>query len=155
MCLPKPNDDGKERASFARGAAPPAGGRDGADRRPRLSVRSVDGLAVVDIVDAEALFEEDVLCELGAQLHDLVERGQVRLVLNFGGVRTMSSDVLATLAGLHRRVERSRGYLGLCGLNPVLREMLRICHLERALPVYADETDVPGIAPSAGDRPLP
>jgi anti-anti-sigma factor len=125
------------------------------DGLPRLSVRVIDGLAVVDIVNADVLFEEGAIRELSTQLHRLVGEGSTRLLLNFRGVRYMSSDVLATLAGLHRRVERARGRLGLFGLDPVLRDMVRICRLERVFQIYADEREALSGGLAADDRPGP
>jgi hypothetical protein len=76
-------------------------------RRPALQVRGLNGFTVVDIQNAESLFAGEDISDLSAQLHSLVETGHIHLVLNFRGVRSMSSDVLGTLAGLHRRLERS------------------------------------------------
>jgi anti-anti-sigma factor len=123
------------------------------DGLPRLSVRVIGGLAVVDIVNADVLFEEGAIRELSTQLHRLVEEGCTRLLLNFGGVRYMSSDMLATLTGLHQRVERAQGRLGLFGLDPVLRDMLRICRLERVFDIYADEREALSGGLAADDRP--
>jgi hypothetical protein len=64
----------------------------------------------------------------------------------------MSSDVLAILAGLHLRVERAQGRLGLFGLDPVLRDMVRICRLERVFDLYTDEGEALSNAKAAGDR---
>jgi anti-anti-sigma factor len=104
-------------------------------------------------MNAEALFEEEAIRELSVQLRRLIEEGYTRLVLNFGRVRTMSSDVLATLARLHQHVKQARGSLGLYGLDPVLVDMLRICHLEQLLAIYADETEALGSGSATADRP--
>ena len=111
------------------------------DGLPRLNVRVIDGLAVVDIVNADVLFEEGAVRELSTQLHWLVEEGHTRLLLNLGGIRYMSSDVLGILARLHQRVERAQGRLGLCGLDPVIRDMVRICRLEQVFDIYSDEKE--------------
>ena len=58
-------------------------------------IRTVDGITVVDILNAETLFAEEAIAELAAQLRRLVEGGHTRLSLNLCGVRSMSSDVLA------------------------------------------------------------
>jgi anti-anti-sigma factor len=108
---------------------------------------------VVDIANAEVLFEEGAIRSLGAQLDRLVGEGHTRLLLNFGGVRQMSSDVLGVLAGLYRRVERAQGRLGLYGLDVVLREMVRICRLERVFDIYADEAEALGAGPATRGRP--
>jgi anti-sigma B factor antagonist len=123
------------------------------DGPPRLIVRAVAGFSVVDLVNAEILLEEATIRGLSTQLHRLIEEGHTRLLLNFGGVRYMSSAVLATLAGLHRRLERAQARLGLCGLDSVLRDMVRICGLERMFDIYADEREALGVGPVTADRP--
>jgi anti-sigma B factor antagonist len=124
------------------------------DGLPRLIVRAVSGFSVVDIQNAEILFEEEAIRGLSTQLHRLIEEGHTRLLLNFGGVRYMSSAVLAILAGLHRRLERAQARLGLCGLDSVLRDMVRICSLERMFDIYDDEREALGVGPvTADDRP--
>ena len=120
----------------------PPGGASRSDRpyrQPALRVRAVDGTAVVEIINAETLYAEEDISHLANQLHRLAEDGHTRLVLNFREVNTMSSDVLGMLAALHRRLEKSRRRLAISGLDPVLRDMLRICRLERVLDLYPDE----------------
>ena len=56
-------------------------------------------------------------------------------MLNFAGVRSISSDVLGILAALARRFDPSRGRIRVRGLDPVLLNMLRICRLDRVLEV--------------------
>src|SRR6478672_1239335 len=131
------------------GATLPLGGASRSDRphqRPALRVRTVDGTAVVDIINAETLYAEEDISHLANQLHHLAEDGHTRLVLNFREVHTMSSDVLGVLAALHRRLEKSRRRLAISGLDPVLRDMLRICRLGRVLDLHIDEAEASGAA---------
>jgi anti-sigma B factor antagonist len=123
------------------------------DGRPRLAVRSLDGLAVVDFVNAEILFDGGAIRELSTQLHRLIEEGHTRLLLNLGGIRLMSGGMLATLVGLQRRVERAQGRLGLFGLDPVLRDMVTICRLERVFEIYPDEPEALSGRLAADERP--
>ena len=58
----------------------------------------------------------------------------------------MSSNVLGVLAALHRRLEDSPHRLAISGLNPVLRDMLRICRLESVFDLRADEAEAPLVA---------
>ena len=111
------------------------------DDWPRLSLRHADGLSVVEITHPQCLFDWRVVEEISAQLHRLVEDGHTRLVLNLGGVRFMSSDVLAVLAMLQRRTERANGRLGLCGLDPLMRDMVRICRIEHLFDIYTCDVD--------------
>jgi anti-anti-sigma factor len=124
----------------------------GRNRRPALRVRAVDGATVVDIINAETLFDEEDISHLADQLRRLAEDGHTRLVLNFHGVHTMSSDVLGMLAALHRRLEKSGRRLAISGLEPVLSDMLRICRLEEFFDLAeasealgaAARSDIPG-----------
>src|SRR5262245_38314254 len=85
--------------------------------RPRLRVRTVEPTAVVRFEDAEILFEEGAIQTVGRELRRLIEdEGHTRLVVNFAGVRYVSTEVLAILACLHRRIDPVRGSIVLCGL---------------------------------------
>jgi len=137
------------------GATLPPGGASRSDhphRRPALRVRAVDGTAVVDIINAETLYAEEDISHLSNQLLRLAEDGHTRLVLNFRKVHTMSSNVLGMLAALHRRLENSPHRLAISGLNPVLRDMLRICRLERVFDLHADEAEA-SVAAARRDIP--
>jgi anti-anti-sigma factor len=101
----------------------------------------VGSLAIVEVMNAAILFDQDVIQELSRQLHRLVTRGRNRLLLALGGIELMSCAVLGTLAALSRELHRQNGRLGLYGLTPRLRDMIRICHLEGVLDIYVDEAD--------------
>jgi anti-anti-sigma factor len=138
--------DRSELPAVAVGPKPLAHGRNGhafprvtPNGQPRLRVRVVDGIAVVDFENAEGLFAEDVIQELGDRLYRLVDEGNSRLVLNFAGVHYMSCAFLGKLVGLRMRVKRIDGKLVLCGLEPALQDILRICHLERVFNIHVDE----------------
>jgi anti-anti-sigma factor len=80
-------------------------------------------------LDPQQLFEESTVHVVGQQLRRVIEEGHTRLVVNFGGVRYLSSEVLGIPAGLHKKVEQARRRIQLCGLDPLLREMVQITHL--------------------------
>src|SRR4051812_7578565 len=123
-------------------AIPSADGRG----RPRLLVRTIEPTLVVRFVNAEILFDEDAIRSVGDQLNRLIAEGDhTRLVLNFRGVRYMSSDVLGLLTGFHRKVNPARGGIRLCGLDPLLSDMLRITHLDRLVEVCGDEAEALGL----------
>jgi hypothetical protein len=104
--------DARDDGDVTAGTSPLAEGQreaenlpEGSAARPRLRVRTVERTALVRFADAEFLFEESAVRAVGEQLDRLItEGGQTRLVLNFRGVRYMSSDLLAALAGLQKRV---------------------------------------------------
>jgi anti-anti-sigma factor len=101
--------------------------------------------AVVRFEDAETLFGEGAVHAVGRQLHRLIEdERHTRLVVNFAGVGYLSSDVLAILAGLQRQVDPVRGSIVLCGLDPLLRDMVRITHLDQVFDICGDEAEALG-----------
>jgi anti-sigma B factor antagonist len=112
-----------------------------ANGRPDLCVRMVGGLTVVELVNAEALFQEGTIHELGEGIRRLVEEGHVRILVNLSGVRYASSSLVALLARLYLRLDTAGGELSLCGLEPVVLDMLRICCLVRVVEVYANESE--------------
>ena len=111
---------------------------------PRLRVRTIEQAAILRFEGAEMLFEESAVRVVSEQLNRLVEEGHIRLLVNFGGVRYLSSDVLGILAAVHKKIDPARGRIQLCGLDPLLRDMLRITHLDRVLDVCTDEAEALG-----------
>jgi len=107
--------------------------------RPTIRVRIVEGSTVVEFVNAEFLFAEEDIAELVGPLRRLVDVGHTWLVLDLSGVRSMSSDVLAMVADLQRRLEKVGGRLRIVRAEAAVREMLRICRLDRYLAVEPDE----------------
>src|SRR3954454_460883 len=87
------------RAETADGAHDPADGPGGTGcslagpvSRPRLRVRVIERVAIIRFSGSEILLEEGAVGGVIGQLEDLIagER-HARLVLNFGGVRYVSS----------------------------------------------------------------
>jgi anti-sigma B factor antagonist len=115
-----------------------------ADAPPRLRVRTIERAATIRFDGAEILFEESAVRAVREQLNRLVHEGHTHLLVNFGGVRYLSSDVLGILAAVHKKIEPAQGRIRLCGLDPLLRDMLRITHLDRVLDVCNDEAEALG-----------
>jgi anti-anti-sigma regulatory factor len=57
----------------------------------------------------------------------------------------LSSELLGILASLQRQVDPARGRIQLCGLDPLLRDMLRITHLDGVFDVCDDEAEALGL----------
>jgi anti-anti-sigma factor len=117
-----------------------------ADGRPRLRVKTIERTAIIRFEDAEILFDESDVRSIGEQLGRLLDdEGQNRLLVNFGGVQYLSSDVLAILALLQKRMDPARGRIQLCGMDPLLRDMVRITRLDRVFDVCGDEAEALGL----------
>jgi anti-anti-sigma factor len=144
--------DGQERGGIVMAVHSPGDGRGiAADPpakggRPRLRVRTIERTVLVRFEGAEILFEEEAVGAVGRELHHLIEeRRHARLVVNFAGVRYISSEVLGILAGLQREADPVRGNIVLCGLDPLLRDMVRITRLDRVFDVCGDEAEALGL----------
>ena len=106
------------------------------DRQQRLQVRMVDRTAIVHFVDPGLFFEEAVVRSICDQLNGLIEQGYTRLLLNFGGVKHLSGDLLGRLTELQKRkLDLVRGRIQLCGLDSPSQDVLRIAHLDRMFDV--------------------
>jgi anti-anti-sigma factor len=109
-------------------------------------VRVIERVVIVRFVNSEMLFEEAAVRAVREQLSRLIsEEGHARLLLNFRGVRYLSAAVLGILIGLKKKVDPARGCIQLCGLDPPLRDMLRITHLDGVFDVCADEAEALGL----------
>ena len=104
-----------------------------------LSVKDVNGIAVVDFVNSQLMFATSVVQEIGEELDSLVtNRGHTKIVLDFAHVQYVSSSMLAQLARLQRTVEQAKGQLRVCGLGPILLDTFRIGHFDRLFAIYDD-----------------
>jgi anti-anti-sigma factor len=109
-------------------------------------VRNIERTALVRFVNAEVLFEEGSVRAVGDRLDRLVsEEGHTRLVLDLRGVRYVSGAMLGRLAALRQKLSRARGRIQLCGLDPLVRDVLRISRLEREFDLSDDEAEALGL----------
>jgi anti-anti-sigma factor len=123
------------------------------DGRFLIAVQVVEGLSVVGIQNAEELVDPDAIRSLSMQLHRLIEEGHTRLLMDFEGVQRVSAGSLGMLVALHRRLEHAQTRLGLCGLDPVMRQMIRICYLEPLFDIYDDHRAALGVSSAARNQP--
>jgi anti-anti-sigma factor len=105
-------------------------------------VQTIERTAIVRFENTDLLFEATAVVTAGQKLHRLIEEeGASRLVVNFAGVQHLSSEVLGILAGLQSQFEPRQRRIVLCGLNPLMWEMVRITHLDRVFDVCRDEVE--------------
>ncbi len=124
--------------------------------RPTLHVKIIERAAIVRFVDSEILFGESIVRAMGDELARLIEEGgHTLLLLDLSGVQYLSGTALGHLASLHRKLEPRRGRILLCGLDPFLRDMLRITRLDRVFDIYSDELEalVLGLSTNVKTKP--
>ncbi len=108
--------------------------------RPCLLVRPHGEVTIIEFLNAQLLFEDRDVEDLGRSLLRLAHDGHTRILLNMDGVEYASSALLGSVVWLHRRVAKAAGFLRLYGLEPVVRQAFRICCLDRTLEIYDDES---------------
>lgn len=107
--------------------------------RSNLFVQTIKTVTVVNFGDATILDSLHIE-RIGQELYELVDRfDRRRIVLDFSGVRFLSSQALAVLLTLRRKLEAVKGKVVICGLRPDLREIFRITKLEKIFEFQPDE----------------
>jgi anti-sigma B factor antagonist/stage II sporulation protein AA (anti-sigma F factor antagonist) len=80
--------------------------------------------------EVDVLYESSLISEIGQALYELAKQNPgKRIVVNLDGVRYASTEMIAKLVSLNSRIERAGGRLALCGLQPDVRESMRILKL--------------------------
>src|SRR4051812_2712502 len=104
-----------------------------------LRVERVNDITVVRFEDVQ-INSEDSIRKIGDQLQGLIESGEgIRLLLDFSGVRFVSSSMMAKLVNLKKKGEAAHGRVKLCCLAPYLRTVFEVSRLDRMFEIYGDE----------------
>jgi anti-sigma B factor antagonist len=104
-----------------------------------ISVKESGGVAVVEFVDAQLMYEMKVVDEVGAELSSLfTDHNYTNVILDFRNVQYLSSTILGKLAKLEQQAHQAKGKLKMCGLGPVLMDTFRIGHFDRVFDVHDD-----------------
>src|SRR4051794_4301632 len=106
------------------------------DLRARLLVENVGGTTVASFSD-DALLAEDVVRDIEDQFDVLWEgvRGG-DLLVNFRGVRFVSSTMLAVLVKFARKAEKAGGHVKVCNLAPHLKDVFRVGRFDRFFQIF-------------------
>lgn len=105
-----------------------------------LNVNHVDGVAVVDFINADIVYASTVVEEIGKELRGLLsEQSLTKVLLNFKDVQYVSSSMLGQLVHLQRDADAIRAQLKLVGLGPTLKDIFQIGHFDRIFEIYDDE----------------
>ena len=110
-----------------------------ADIKPRVSVEYVEDVTIVCFTDEKILEERDIKV-LQDSIMSVVESasGGIKLILDFGNVRFLSSAVLGLLIRLSKRIYEHDGQLRLCNINPKIFEIFKITRLTKTFDIYED-----------------
>jgi anti-sigma B factor antagonist len=118
-----------------------------ADIKPRISVEYAENATIVGFTDEKILEEQDIKA-LQDSIMSVVEQAErIKLILDFGNVRFLSSAVLGLLIRLSKRIYEHEGQLKLCNINPKIYEIFKITRLTKTFDIYKDvESAVGGLS---------
>jgi anti-sigma B factor antagonist len=106
-----------------------------------LEVEQIGEVTVAKFM-ARQLLDEEKVQTIGRELRSLGEQlGHGSLVLNFGGVERLSTELLGRLVALQRKVQEKGGRLALCKIHPQVYEIFKILKLPQLLTIFADEQE--------------
>jgi len=111
-----------------------------ADAAKQISVTEKDGAVVVQFRESKIL-EDRVIQQLGGELRDLVQsKPGIKLVVDFTGVKYLSSAALGKLITLRRKVDQVGGKLKLCEITSEAMDMFRIAKLDEYFDICRDQS---------------
>ena len=93
-------------------------------------VVDTDGVSVVNIPNG-CMLDGEAIQAVGATLFDLVDKdSKKKLLLDFGDIRFMSSQILGVLLTLRRKAERGGATIVLTGIREQLMRVFEITNLD-------------------------
>jgi anti-sigma B factor antagonist len=103
----------------------------------KISTRVVEGVTIVDISGRILLGEETGL--LRKVVHDLVDKGIKRIVLNLAEVSYIDSSGVGELVGSYTTVRNQGGDLKLLNLTKKVHDLLQVTKLYTIFDIKDDE----------------
>ena len=105
----------------------------------RITVNEQDGAIIVQFRDAKIL-EDRTIQQLGTELIDLIQgRTAPRMVLDFTGVKYLSSAALGKLITLRRKVDQVGGRLKLCEIDQETMDVFKIAKLDDYFEIHPNQ----------------
>ena len=110
-----------------------------------LIIKPVGDVMVVSF-QSDKILDAVVIETIGQELYALVdERACRKLVLDFGHVNFLSSQMLGVLMALHKKATAIKARVLLCAVHSDLLKVFHIVRLERILPIVADRHTALGV----------
>ncbi|APW60425.1 STAS domain-containing protein [Paludisphaera borealis] len=105
-----------------------------------LTVKVVDGVAVIGFLESASMIEGDRVDKLAKELFDLIdEKKFTKILLNLYNTGYMSSAMLAQLIRLNRKMQSVRGKVRLCALRPPIVDAFKVSQFDKLFEIFPDE----------------
>jgi len=101
-----------------------------------LHSQKIDGIIVVSFRDRILLDTEELKIIENELLALATADGGTRMIIDFENVQALSSQMLGALLKVVERLKAVEGKLGLCNLNPKIKEAFEITNLKKLFKIY-------------------
>lgn len=108
----------------------------------KANVRKLGKVAVLDIVGKITIGEGDVI--LRDKVHELLDSGETRIVLNLEKVKYMDSAGIGELVACYKRAKEKSGTVKLLNPSGKVYDLLQLTKLEEVFETYRDEGEALG-----------
>ena len=105
----------------------------------KVSVRQERGVTLLDLQGRVVIGAGEI--ELRNAVHDALNQGETKLVLNLAGVTDIASSGIGELVSAHTVASNRGGRLKLLNPPPKVRDVLMITQLITVFEVFDNETD--------------
>jgi len=106
--------------------------------KPNISVQYGEDVTVIAFTDEKILEESDIR-GLQNSISSVIEQTEgIKLVMDFGSVKFLSSAVLGLLIRISKRVYEGGGQLALCSIDPKILQIFKITRLTNIFDIYDD-----------------
>jgi len=103
-----------------------------------LCIEEVDGVRIMGV---QGRIDSSTSKDLEAALNGLIDRGQIRIILDLAGVEYISSMGLRGLLAALKKQKQKKGCLILAGLQPFVRELFEVTGFSRLFSVCANQAE--------------
>lgn len=79
--------------------------------------------------------------EVERVVHEMVETGNPRIVLNFGGTKLINSIGISFIIGIVERMMEREGSMAFCSLNRINREIFQMTGVSRYVRAFDSEEE--------------
>jgi len=79
--------------------------------------------------------------EVERAVHDILEAGRSRVVLNFEGTRLINSIGISLIIGIVERMAERNGTLAFCSLNRINQDLFRMTGVSRYVRAFDSEEE--------------
>ena len=110
--------------------------------RLQIAERQVGDVTVLGLTGEMLLDDGDLAFR--RKIHELVESGRVRIVVDLGGVTYIDSSGIASFVEGYQRARKIKLQFGLVAASPAVLSVLKLARLDRVFPLHADLTSAYG-----------